>query len=140
MRALLKRLAVPVIVLAMGAALALLAYDAGARSAAAYRALHDHGRYGTFVADSCGRSGCVGAFYRDVRTRTGKVDAVIEGRYRPGEQIPAVFVDGRALPRQRSVYLYPGLVALASALGLAGVVGYGIVRPLRRRTRVPAGR
>lgn len=130
MRRTLHRLTGPVLVPVLVLALGLLGYDAGSRAAAAHRALHGEGRTGTFVVEACGPRGCVGSF---VSAGRGWGQAIIEGRYRPGERVPAVLVGGRAWPRKRSTWLYPAAVAVVAVAGLAGVVGYGVVRPLLRR-------
>ena len=50
-------------------------------------------------------------------------------------------MDRQAWPRKRSTWLYPGCVAVAATLGLAGVVAYTVTRAVRRgrRPRVVGG-
>lgn len=129
-RAAVHRVAGPVLVPVLAISLGLLAYDAASRAALAYRTLHGGGTPGVVVVDACGARGCVGTFVSEERRRG---DVLIEGDYRQRQRVPAVLLGARAWPHQRSAWLYPSVVAVTAALGLAGVVVYGIARPLRRR-------
>lgn len=111
-------------------ALAFLAHDAWSRALLTYGALHGDGPRGALVVEGCGPHACVGDFVSAERRRPG---VPLEGAYRPGERVPAVFAAGRAWPLETSVWLYPAAVASLASIGLVALGWYVTVRIARQK-------